>query len=795
MIRKLSILITTALLFMIACAPYSQLKPKVDLSPAEQGYLELKQDEKKPFKLGKDGKYYVAFPAPQEDNYYLVLTLPDKQKFRSFAVDAYKGSTLGNKITDEAPADAKMSVYPINRNSPVYYWMVENGPAELELAMQYRYAPQWRFKYETKAAQYRSTYDANLVDRTLYTTLGTSFHFENFGFQTVIDSVKRKLGELDKVQKELLAIEIIFPKSILNSTDKAYLDYKDLRSKLDEEMLFQSNWLLALDFFNKEQLSRKDPLVLMGMIDDFVAYFSQKGKLPPNVVQESQNVLTRRMGDVGPYFEKQLGAKIDGLPLDTVAYAVRSLNRLPALYEAAGPALPPAFADLIRFVNDFDKAARAFVTAKESLAGIYKSVKDQGPMPPNDFFPAIVAKLTAVQQTLPQPLGTAYGKYQQYPCTQKLNDELTKATTELATRLAQCRVAQDVVIQVNALLGQNDVRTAIAALRQNTQLSFLTEKYRRLDTLSIQSHDRKTREALGSKRWQQAEVQLRTLYTDDTFLYPSAVAAMQDQLVKDLEDSLYVGVDRITRQRVDKFLEEKVNTLENVDSLYTDSVFLPAYDIAFSTGSKKSLVQRKDSLVAHLAKLKINEFPAKAIALLYEQFTKNPDDNGVLKCRAIVTHGKHYQGTDEKTKRRIAECDPLQAKWITEAKQYRRLYVVPVSDKKKGENKYVFRVNVRIPTEAEFPVYDINVKLPKEVAQNAGDKQWYEKITMNDKELKNEGRFSITAPTAANEYECQITPVSMNKEGSNILEVSFTHGSWKVLIVSVMAQKPIIKKN
>jgi hypothetical protein len=92
-------------------------------------------------------------------------------------------------------------------------------------------------------------------------------------------------------------------------------------------------------------------------------------------------------------------------------------------------------------------------------------------------------------------------------------------------------------------------------------------------------------------------------------------------------------------------------------------------------------------------------------------------------------------------------------------------------------------------------VYDLNIKLPKEVAQNAATTQWYESISCNKSELKNEGRFSITAPTAANDYECQISPVQMNKDKTNVLEIVFNYPAYKVLQVSVMVQKPIIKKN
>jgi hypothetical protein len=94
-----------------------------------------------------------------------------------------------------------------------------------------------------------------------------------------------------------------------------------------------------------------------------------------------------------------------------------------------------------------------------------------------------------------------------------------------------------------------------------------------------------------------------------------------------------------------------------------------------------------------------------------------------------------------------------------------------------------------------FPVYDVNIKLPKEIARNAAETQWYDAISVNKSLVKNEGRFSISAPTSANDYECQITPVQMNKDKGNILEVTFTTSAFKVFPVSVMVQAPIIKKN
>jgi hypothetical protein len=100
--------------------------------------------------------------------------------------------------------------------------------------------------------------------------------------------------------------------------------------------------------------------------------------------------------------------------------------------------------------------------------------------------------------------------------------------------------------------------------------------------------------------------------------------------------------------------------------------------------------------------LKTNEFPAKSIKLLYDDFVKSSDQNGVLKARAIVAHSKHYLGDSsdmkamKETKIRISEADPLVAKWITEPKTYRRVFVVPVTDNARAERTSTWSGSISI---------------------------------------------------------------------------------------------------
>ena len=161
----------------------------------------------------------------------------------------------------------------------------------MTLRLNYRYAPQWRYKFETGFTRLKQTLQKNLVDRTPYTNCSSSSHFDGFNFATAIDSVTRHSAELDKIHKELLEIEKIFPASIANSNDPAYKNYVALRQALEDEMNFQSNYLTALGFFNNDFQTRGSALDLLGKVDDFITYFNKKDNLAGNVVKASQDVL------------------------------------------------------------------------------------------------------------------------------------------------------------------------------------------------------------------------------------------------------------------------------------------------------------------------------------------------------------------------------------------------------------------------------------------------------------------------------------------------------------------------
>jgi len=788
------LLLSAVALTFFGCSAYKQLQPKPLLSPSEGGYIELK-DGKNDFALKKEKKYFIQFPSAQENNFYLVLSLPQKKSFSSFlTAQLIDKKKYGEMIKDESSSDT-LSVYPIQKNDAGYYLLIDKIPVDVVLKVNYRYTPQWRYKFENKYAEFQAILLKNRFDRKNYSAIGNGYHLDGMNYSSTSDSLKQRSAELDAMHKELLAIESIFPKSILNSKDIAYQNYLKLRADLEDEMKFQENYLATITFFSKEFACRTSPVDFIKSVDDFTAYFQKKEQYPSTVISEAQNVIKGRLTEVVPFYDQRISGKDDSKTFDETLYMTGNLYRTRLLYESAGLPVAPEYNALVKYVKDFDAKAIALTNAKDTMKYIVEVINKYAQMPNNDFFKIAVSKTVQAQNSLPSPIDESYGKYQPLKSSTQLNNDLTALSGEITKSLAAYREAEALVPQLNVLKDQKDYSTMLAMLKQNSHLYFLLDKYKALDKMSIDEQGNQIRSALAGNNWGLSESLLRKLHEDVNFLNAGEILPAKRATVDAMEDSLYTRIDRVSRIRITQFLDSNVNTLENVDSLYSDTVFVPVYNITFSSGSRSELVQRKDRLVEDLGKMRDDEFPARAIKALYEKFTANPGDNGVLKARAIVTHGKHYKADDKKTKQRISECDPYAAKWITKPKEYRRVFVLPVTDSKKGKNKYVVRYNVDIETEANFPIYDVNIKLPKEIAGNAASTQWYESITLNKKPLKNEGRFSISAPSAENDYECQITPVQMNKDKGNILEITFYDDSFKVFTFSTMVQKPIIKKN
>jgi len=782
------------LVFVISCSPYKQLKPTPELSFKEQGYIELK-DDKKDFLLKAGKKYYITFPPAEDSNFYLVLDVVSKNQFSTFLTDTYDKKTVGEKISDEAIEDRNQIVYPISNAPASYYWMIEKIQKETILTMKYRYVPQWRFKFENKHAEFKATLEMNTIPQKVYEGIGTTTSFKNFPFAKTIATVEKKTKALEEVHDQLVAIENIFPQSILNSKDEAYLNYKELKKKIEEELGFQSRYHQTLTFFYTEYRTRGKTGQFLDAIDVFIEFLDNKDTHPLSVVQESKKVINRRLGEIVPHYNTILSKKTDAGAFDSSLYKLAALNKIKPLYQTTEVPSPRGFSALYTYVTDFNEKSVTAENLRDELSSIIQRVDALSEMPDNTFFSERLNSAQKVLSAVPNPLGKTYGAYSTYTCSKALNEKLKDIHSKAASLTGQYRTASELVPELNKLRANMDYRGMLGILLQYGHLDFLTAKYQALDKMSIEQQFEEIKTAIESSNYKQAEQRLKVLHEDRLFLNPAAIVSIKSSAVQDMESTLFDKINAASKSRVMAFLDANIDTLENIDSLYEDSAFLPVYVMTFSSGSRAALQKKNEKLQNHLDRLKQFDFPQNAIKHLYNKFIKNPDENGVLRARAIVAHGKHYKGEDKKTKRRMAECNPWSSKWIVIPKQYRRVFALPLTSNKNGVNRYLFRLNIRIPTEAKFPVYDINVKLPRELAQNASNEQWYEKITLNKNLIKNEGRFTITAPTGENNYECQISPIRMIKDKNNYLAVYFEHKSFKPIPISIMVQKPIIKKN
>jgi len=786
---KIKFFVLLASIYLMGCAAYKELKPEPKITPFEGTYIEIKAGEKN-FELKKDKKYFMKFPAPAEKNFYLVLNAENKDLMETFLTpyfDDGKGEII--RIKDESSDPLRLSYYAVDNSVQNFYWVIQSVKYDLILRMDYRYVPQWRYQFETKYTQFQETLVNNTVERTAYKGIGIDYNLEGLNLTDEIRNVSDRTDNLKLVEKELNDIARIFPASILNTTDEAYQNYRQIKAQVEEELKFQNDYLAVLTVFNKERSTRQNTAAFIEAIPEFNAFFRQKERFPVNVRDEAKRLVIGRMPEIVPHYERSLSAKQDIEPITMNSEGIQEL------YQLNNASVPENVSALINFVTTFNKQARAVRSVSDELESIRTTIRNYNKMPSNTYFSDIITKTSKLNYNLPEINIAAFGNYRSYTCSQKLTAEVQSLRTRINQSLDNYRAADRLVPQLNGFRDQKQYGNMIRLLNQNAYLDFLIDMYAGVDQLSIDQQAQQVRSAFYNQNWAAAETNLRSLHLDENFLKPAVMKPKKTTLVKTLEDSMFNQISSLSRQRALKLMQDNLNTLTNVEALYSDPAFLPVYDMTFSSMGTTELERKKLQLGNDLKHIKEQQFPETAIRQLYAAFVKNPDDNGVLRARAVVAHGNQYKGNDRQIRNWAAECDPWASKWITKATDYRKVFALPTNASSSSRNQYVFRLNIRIPSEAKFPVYDINIKLPKEVAQDAAMEQWYESITINKEPIKLEGRFTITAPTAANDYECQITPVRMIKDQDNILEIRFNNPKFKVYEISVMAQTPIIKKN
>jgi hypothetical protein len=567
------------------------------------------------------------------------------------------------------------------------------------------------------------------------------------------------------------------------------LEYQKLKNDLSEEIKFQNNYKNVLDLMGIVAASSVEPEAFVGRTSEFNAMLENSAAYPTALLIEAKKLTSNHLDEIVPYYERELRKKKTSTPIE---FDLAEVNRL---YNNCDTPVPNDFRELESFVTAFNKRSESLVQVKADLEKIENKLNQSGAWPSHTFFADQRGALSQLNYALPSADSKVFGKYKSYACASLLNKELKSTKNLIGKRLSQLRRTEEIVPQINLYKNQGNYSGILGLLKQNADIAFLMNKYANIDQLSLDQQSKEIRQALKHSNWAEAEASLKKLHLDKNFLKPKKTLPEKDKLVKKFEDSLYYYIEIISIDNANKFVTENLHTTEEVDSLYANMAFQPVHIPTFSAKGPSAAKSKSDIVRKRIGFIRNTKFPQSAIEALYKDFTGALHDRGVEKARAIVSHGQYYKGDDKKIKNLIAECDPYAAKWVTKAKQYRKVFVLPTTSKPGGSNQYLMKINLQIPSDAKFPVYDVNVKLPMEIARHAGSKQWYKEITFNKKVLKNEGRFSISAPSADTNYEMQITPLQVNKTGNNVLEIVFDYDAFKVFEVSIMAQKPIIKKN
>jgi len=737
------LLLALCLVLLAGCATFKELEPKPELSPAERGYIELKND-KEYFQLDQGKHYFIRFPRPVANNFAIVLQTNAKWTLSTYLTRTFddgKGPIV--RIPDEARAEDSSMVYAVDLASGTYFWVIDTVLQDVELRLRYRYVPRWRYTFENEYAAFRQTLAANVVDRGTYTSAPGAPAIETVDFAAVGAAVGAHTAKLTAMNDELKKVAELFPPDI-SPQDTAYRNYTALKAALDDELRFQQDYAKALTVFRKEKEAGTNTGAFLQDAPLYADFLKAGKGYPSAVVEKVKKAVMLHLNDVVPWYEQQLRTKKDVKPIALTP----PIDNAQSLYAASGRPVPPAFAALRAFVDRFNLEAAALAAAGSKLKELHAKVDAVSAPPPASFYAGIEASARDIRASIPQALASSDERYRGLEAASLLALELGKASEQAD------------------------------------------------DFQSLFGGGARIAEAIAARAWGTAESGTRDLYVGKDGRTYASVERHRDRIVRWFEADILNGVRNATRERLDAFVRLNQGTFANVPGLYADSAFRPVYQLTFSAGGPAVLAKNRSSIDEYIDRVRHVQFPEAAIRTIYADFSRDMGvADGVDRARAVVDHGREYRGTDKQIAAIVTECDPEAPKWIVRPKEYRRVLALPVTGNRKGVNEYVFRLRLQIPSDAQFPVFDINLRLPRELAEAAGREQWYESITINNTPIKNEGRFRITSPTADNGYESQITPVQMDKEGRNVLEVRFKKASYRVYEISAMAQVPIMKKN
>lgn len=777
-------------LMLAACSTYKQLSPDPEPVSKEQGLLPIMDDDEN-FVLKGDKKYYIEFPKAESGNFYLILSSPNRSLFNTYFTDFFDdGKGDMTKAKNENQNIDSLWVYRIGKEKEKYYWVIEKvEKEETPLILKYRYAPIWRFKFEVKYEEYKKILTDNSTNRNIYNAISLNYNFGNMDFKGEISQLDNKKLAIEEMNNELNELENIFPDDLLNSNDVAYQNYIELKKNVKDELLFNKNYTLICEVFGAIEKQNYNEFLLK--TDEMTELLSYPNRFTSGIIERAKKDIENKLSGVTNFIYNKLQSKNDLSAIELPA----DVKKIDNLYRLSSKNIPADFTSAVNYITKFNLQAEKMEIYFNKETEMKAAFKKTTSYPNNSFYPKMLQIVKEMKSIIPNDETASINKFSDLRVTQNMSNAIENARRNTVRLELGFQIAEVLVPRINQAKSEERYKDIIKMLTENRELDYLLNQYPDIDRLYIDQQRNLAKNSMTKYGFSRSESILRNLYNDNDFVNLKNISSRKQQVVEELEDELFESVKRLSKTAVDSFVSRNRLAINNVRALYQDSSFVPAYDLTFSTKGAGDLANKKAQIQDYLDNMKYNELPEGAIKGIYNDFLKNINNRGVEKVRAIVEHGRYYKGNDKTIKSIINECDINVPKLINKPMDYREVFVAPVTTNSKGENEYMFRILLKIPSDAQFPVFDINIKLPDEVAKNAAGKQWYDKITINNKIIKNEGRVKITAPTAGNNYEAQISPVQMDKDGRNVLEVRFKYPAYKIFKVSVMAQKPIIKKN
>ena len=788
---NIRLVLPSVLLLLTGCATFKELEPIPPVDPAERGFIELRNDQEK-FFLEREKQYFIKFPRSADEHFYLVLQTSAKKQVHNYftaAFDDGKGPLV--PIVDESASQDSMSVFAIDTSHAWFYWVIDSVFFDVTLNLHYRYVPQWRYVVENKYDEYRRILEENKVDRSNYNAMGPEFAFAAFDVAGEQRTLRERNVAVSDMNNALVKLENVFPVNIASSNDTMYRRYVGLNNDTKDEMRFQSDYGAVLTILQQEAETRGNFTAFMGRSPEFMKFLGQKNRFRSPILEYEQSVYLGRLKEAVPIYDAQV-RKVNDL---TAVELKPPMDDVAKFYHACDESVPTELQEIRDYVDDFNGSIEALKNANQEYEGVRAARDEKTPWPKDTYYPGLLTKLDNTEKIVPE---FALGKYDNYKVTSSaalLAKEIRAITKKINDLRADYRRAAKAVEMINALLAQKFYKSIVPILRDNRDLPFLVAQYPDIDELVLNDHIADIREHMNNADWKRSEDGLSDLFADKEYLNLQSIAQRKLDAVRSMEGEVFDKVKKQSFERTDAFIAKHETTIDDVPALYADSAFLPAYVLTFSSESPSKLVLKRKTIEDYQSQAKYFRFPENSIKPIFRELTSAPQERGVEKARAIIQHGKYYKGKDRTVRNIIDECNPTVAKTVAKPKDYRRLFALPVNETAKSSNEYMFRVNVKIPSEAKFPVYDVNIKVPKEIAEKAGTEQWFTEMTLNKKVVKTEGHMRVVAPTADNEYEAQITPVQMEKDRDNIVEIRFKYPLFKLFEVSVMAQVPLIRKN